>query len=221
MQSHWVNDAAYYRCRFPAEYALANKVEHPLNVYLRETPVIGEVDNWLAREFAPHRIGETIRPLVDTQLVNQPCSSDQEEAADKVAECDRKLAQYRAALDAGASPVTVAGWIAETEAEKARHEVGLRQVPKARERMTDQEIRSVVDKFADIAQVLSRANAEDKAEIFRQLGLRLTYHPGRRLVEAKIEPSYGFSMVSEDRGLPIGYGGDIALTSTFAIGGAR
>ena len=26
MQSHWVNDAPYYRCRFPAEYALANRV---------------------------------------------------------------------------------------------------------------------------------------------------------------------------------------------------
>jgi len=25
MQSHWVNGAAYYRCRFPAEYALANR----------------------------------------------------------------------------------------------------------------------------------------------------------------------------------------------------
>jgi hypothetical protein len=38
----------------------------------------------------------------------------------KIAECGRKLAQYRGALDSGASPVTVATWIAETEAEKAR-----------------------------------------------------------------------------------------------------
>lgn len=34
-------------------------------------------------------------------------------------ECDRKLAQYRAALDSRASPATVAAWIAETEAERA------------------------------------------------------------------------------------------------------
>jgi len=39
MQSHWVNGAAYYRCRFPAEYALANRVKHPLNVNLRYAPV--------------------------------------------------------------------------------------------------------------------------------------------------------------------------------------
>lgn len=63
MQSHWVNDAPYYRCRFPSEYALANHVEHPLNVNLRGDAVIGRIDKWLAREFAPHRITETIRGL--------------------------------------------------------------------------------------------------------------------------------------------------------------
>jgi site-specific DNA recombinase len=94
----------------------------------------------------------------------------------KIAECDRKLAQYRAALDAGASPATVAGWITETQAEKARYEIGLRQVAKARERMTDREIRTIVDKLADIARVLGDADADDKSEIFRQLGLKLTYH---------------------------------------------
>jgi site-specific DNA recombinase len=54
-----VNDAPYYRCRFPAEYALANHVEYPLSISFRETLVIGEVDRWLARELAPHRLTET------------------------------------------------------------------------------------------------------------------------------------------------------------------
>ena len=35
---------------------------------------------------------------------------DHEETAQKIAACERKLAQHRAALDAGASPATVAGW---------------------------------------------------------------------------------------------------------------
>jgi DNA invertase Pin-like site-specific DNA recombinase len=193
MQSHWVNDAPYYRCRFAAEYALANRVEHPLNVYMSEGAVIGAVDGWLAREFAPHRMGETIRALADAQPVDEPRSGGRGDAASKIAECDQKLAQYRAALDAGASPATVAAWIAETEAEKARYEVGLRQVARARERMTEQEIRSIVDKLADIARVLADADADDKSEIFRRLGLKLTYHPGRRLVEARIAPAqYGF-----------------------------
>jgi hypothetical protein len=43
-----------------------------------------------------------------------------DEVMSKIAECDRLLARYREALDSGASPATVAAWIAETEAEKAR-----------------------------------------------------------------------------------------------------
>jgi site-specific DNA recombinase len=80
----------------------------------------------------------------------------------------------RAALDAGASPVTVAGWIAETKAEKAHCEVGQRRLAKAGERMTEQEIRFVVDKLADRARTRADADADDKSEIYRQLGLRLT-----------------------------------------------
>ena len=64
--------------------------------------------------------------------------------------------------------------------------------------MTQQEIKSIVDKFADIARVLMYADPDDKAEIFRQLRLKLTYHPGRQLVKAQIEASqFGISRVSE------------------------
>ena len=147
-------------------------------------------------ELAPHRLSQTIRDLMAARQRDDTRSRDHQEAAGKIAECDRRLAQYRAALDAGASPATVAVWIAETEAERARYEVGLRNAPAAvRQRMTEAEIRSIVDKLADIARVLRDADPNDKSEIFRQLGLKLTYHPGRRLVEAKIQPisNMGFS----------------------------
>jgi hypothetical protein len=116
-------------------------------------------------------------------------------AVRKIAECDRKLTQYRAALDAGASPATVAAWIAETEAEKASYELGVRKAA-PRHRMSEAEIKAVVDKLAGVARVLQDADPDDKAEIFRQLGLKLTYHPGRRLVKAQIEaPHWYFESV--------------------------
>jgi site-specific DNA recombinase len=68
MQSHWVHGTPYYRCRFAAEYALASHVEHPLSINLREDAVIGQVDRWLAREFAPHRLRDTISDLAAVQL---------------------------------------------------------------------------------------------------------------------------------------------------------
>lgn len=73
---------------------------------------------------------------MQSHWVNDAGASDREATLRKVAECDAELARYRAALDSGASPATVAGWIAETEAEKARHTTGLRQLPESRGRMT-------------------------------------------------------------------------------------
>ncbi|MFF0467487.1 hypothetical protein ACFYPX_08710 [Micromonospora zamorensis] len=43
-----------------------------------------------------------------------------------ITECGAKLERYRAALDAGADPAVVTGWIAQTQAERARAEVDLR-----------------------------------------------------------------------------------------------
>jgi site-specific DNA recombinase len=81
----------------------------------------------------------------------------------------------------------------ETEAEKASYALATRS-SEPRPRMTEQEIKSIVEKFADIARVLIDADPDDKADILRQLGLRLTYHPGRQLVKAQIEaPQHWYS----------------------------
>jgi hypothetical protein len=83
-------------------------------------------------------------------------------------------------------------WIAETEAERAKHEFSTLRAT-GNLRMTEAEIEAIVEKLGDIAEVLGSADPNDKAEIFRRLGLRLTYHPGRRLVAATVEPAgYGF-----------------------------
>ena len=127
--------------------------------------MLGRVDKWLAREFAPHRMSETLRALAGARPGSPPAATDYDTTS-KIADRGRKLAQYRAALDAGANPATVAPWVAETEAEKASYTL-VTSRPKPRPRMTEQEIRSIVDKFADIARVLIDADPDDKAEIFR------------------------------------------------------
>src|ERR1700761_3673889 len=84
MQGHWVRDLAHYRCRFPSEYAMADHVQHPLNVNLRESLIIGQVDQWLAREFAPHRLSETLRALAEAQEAEPLRTSADSEAAAKI-----------------------------------------------------------------------------------------------------------------------------------------
>jgi hypothetical protein len=49
MQGTWNNNAAYYRCRFPREYARVNNIDHPPNIYLREDRLVVPLQDWICR----------------------------------------------------------------------------------------------------------------------------------------------------------------------------
>jgi hypothetical protein len=102
---------------------------------------LGRVGNWLAREFAPHRVAKTLRALAEARPSPAKAATDVD-VTSKSAECDRKLAQYRATLDAGANSDTVAAWIAETEAENASYALAASK-PEPRRRLTEQEIKGI------------------------------------------------------------------------------
>ena len=221
MQGHWANAAPYYRCRFPSEYALANRVAHPLNVTLRQDVLLGPLDGWLSSKFGPHHLGGTIDELATATI--QPQAGPGNAGIDtQIADCDRKLAQYRAALDAGADPATVARWITETEAERARHKAAKRAATPqpAATSMSRDEMASIVSALADVLTVLRDADPADKAEIYTQLGLRLTYQPSDRLVrtEVHIAPAQHWQFESVRGGIDpippycsISYGDEISL----------
>ena len=57
MQGTWNHDRAHYRCRLPSEYALANLIDHPAAVYLREDALLEPLDEWLATAFDQNRTG--------------------------------------------------------------------------------------------------------------------------------------------------------------------
>jgi site-specific DNA recombinase len=186
MQGHWANQAPYYRCRFPVEYALANKLEHPRNVTLRQDTLLPPLDEWLAGKFAPCYLPATIDELIAATTVPEirarPADAQHEL---ELAACDRKLAQYRAALDAGADPASIAKWITETEAERARLKIQAREAA-PKQGMSKDEIASIVNGLADLLAVLRDADPADKAEIYSQLGLRLTYQPGDQIVRTQV-----------------------------------
>ncbi|WP_319461363.1 hypothetical protein [Micromonospora sp. RTP1Z1] len=100
---------------FPQEYALANQVAHPSNVYLREDALTDPLDTWLASAFTPHRIAQTITAMADAQPLDQPPALATAAQA-IITECDAELERYRAALDAGADPAVVTDWISQTQA---------------------------------------------------------------------------------------------------------
>ncbi|MFE9191039.1 recombinase family protein [Micromonospora sp. NPDC007208] len=189
MQGQYNHGAAYYRCRFPQEYALANDVDHPRNVYLREETLTDPLDTWLATAFHPDQIENTITAMGDAQLADHPSPAITAARA-TITECDAKLQRYRAALDAGADPSIVSNWIAQTQAERTRAETELHTgTSAALRRMTQAEITALVHALGNIVTVLRDADPADKAEVYRQLGLRLTYHPAAQTVHAETDLS--------------------------------
>jgi hypothetical protein len=198
MQGHWAHESAYYRCRYPQEYALANRIAHPSNVYVREDAVLPALDGWLARVLRPPRLTDTIEAMAASQGGPTGQELAAEQARRTVADCAAKLARHRAALEAGADPAIVTSWIAQTQAERVAAERQLREATADRDgRMSREEIAALVAALGDILTVLAEADPADKAEVYRQLGLRLTYQPTTNTVRAEvnINPRYRGVMV--------------------------
>jgi DNA-binding transcriptional ArsR family regulator len=100
---------------------------------------------------------------------------------------DNKLARYRAALEAGADAAVVTGWIAETQAERASAEAELlHAATQALEPMSGVDIAGLVTSLGTLTAVLDDADPADEAEVYRQLGLRLTYHPAEQVGSATL-----------------------------------
>ncbi|NKZ00976.1 recombinase family protein [Nocardiopsis alborubida] len=187
MQGQWSHGKAYYRCRFPEEYALANRVHHPRNVYLREADVVPTLDAWIAAEFAPGKITATVDALMGAdEERGTGVAREMARLRERLSECDRKLAQHRAVLEAGADPVEVTKWMKETQAEKSAAEAGLARVGRSPQKTNKEDVMRMVHALGDITAVLGSADREDKAELYRGLGLRMRYHPVQNKVRAEI-----------------------------------
>ncbi|MGP4024372.1 recombinase family protein [Actinomadura sp. 3N407] len=189
MQAHTYKDYVYFRCRYPEEYALANKVEHPRNIFVREHQVTALVDPWLAKVLAPHRIKQTIADLHAAQ--EPPTNSAAIRAKAQIADCETKLARHRAALEAGANPVTITEWMTETESQLTAARAELHAAEGQRpQTLTVREINALVTALGDLVSVLQDASPEARQGVYQALGVRLVYDPGKQeiRVEADLNP---------------------------------
>jgi site-specific DNA recombinase len=181
------NGRNHYRCMYASEYADANKIAHPRSVYVREDRILERLDPWLARAFSPAQLTATIKAMADAQ--HDPSEAQAQAAARQTIEaCDIRLKRYRAALEAGTDPSLVQRWISEVQAERTVAETRLRQLTNPRT-LTSEQIAQLVAELGDMVNVLRNADPADKVDLYRSLGLTLTYHLSRQAVSAKIEQS--------------------------------
>ncbi len=179
MQGNWNHDQAHYRCRFPAEYAIANKIDHPGVVYLREDQIIGPIDTWLAQIFRRDQIEHTLTMLENAQPDASAAVASMRAIRQSLADCDRKLNNYRAALEAGTDPQLIATWTRQVQAERevaAAQLLAMEAATEARPTLSRNEIRDLVKSFGGLIKILRAADPTDKLEVYRQLGLKMTYN---------------------------------------------
>jgi site-specific DNA recombinase len=187
MQGNFNHDANHYRCRYPSEYALANEVDHPRTVYVRESAIVPRLDDWLAELFKPSNLAGTVAAMVAAGDVDESTEARAEGARRKLADCDDRLGKYRAALEGGADPVVVAGWMAEVQGERLVAEAEQAAAGGSAPRSAEA-VRELVAGLGDIARALSEATDEERAAVYAELGISVLYDPLRRVVSIEARP---------------------------------
>ena len=120
----------------------------------------------------------------------------------RIDDCDRRLGQYQAVLDEGADAKVVARWMAQVHRERANLQAQLgHTIPGGK--LTSSQVRALVDALRDIVTVLAKADPQDKAELYGELGVNLTYHPEGRV-----------SVAMHPRGVNVRVGGPIPVLTT-------
>ncbi|MGH9158137.1 MAG: recombinase family protein [Acidimicrobiales bacterium] len=183
MQGQWNHGRAYYRCKFPDDYGI-DADRHPKSVYVKEDAVVPGLDGWLAGLFDDEHLDHTCEVLAGAAEPDPDYETRQADLEAKIRDCDRRLAKYRSALELTDEIGPFITWIAEVQKERRGLEAQVgRSVPGGA--LTTAQVRSLVRELRSIVNVLADADPADKAELYAEMGVNLSYHlDGRVTVEA-------------------------------------
>jgi site-specific DNA recombinase len=167
-------------------------LDHPGNVYLREADLVPKLDAWLARLVSPANIQATCRRLAAASQPTGQADPDLRAAQQAVADCQRKLARHRAALEAGGDPTVISQWIAETiqQQRHAQHTLDqLRAASANRQQPLDPAmVWALLEELGDLAAGLDLADPEQRALFYQEMGISGLYQPANRIVLITAEP---------------------------------
>ena len=115
-----------------------------------------------------------------------------------VKECERRLARYQPALEAGADLAVVTQWINEAQAEKEAARKKLDTPPAATRKketpLSADQIREITERLrlGDIAQRVQAVDAEKKSPLYEALGITISYGHADRAATVRSRPSSAY-----------------------------
>ncbi|MEU1598729.1 hypothetical protein ABZ468_39445 [Streptomyces sp. NPDC005708] len=208
MQPAAIRDRVYYRCEFKEqEAALHPGLHHPRTVNLREDAVCQALDAWIARAFAPDRLTATLTALSHASIAAstaQVQTPEQDQARQAIKQCERRLAHYQAALEAGADPAVVTEWINEAQQDEEAAKSKLATLPAAPRNteppLTNDRLRAMTERLGDIAQRIHVADSEKKGPLYKALGITISYEHATRTATVRSRPSLPYRYSECPRG---------------------
>ncbi|WP_405884008.1 hypothetical protein OG747_38790 [Streptomyces sp. NBC_01384] len=157
------------------------------------------LDQWIARAFAPDRLTATITALTHASAAASTAEThtpEQAQTRQAIKDCERRLARYQAALEAGVDPTVVTQWInnAQRDKQAAREKLdALPAVTRKKEPPLDaQQIREITESLGDIAQHIRTADTEKKGPLYEALGITISYENATRTATVRSRPSSAY-----------------------------
>lgn len=179
MQGQWNHGRAYYRCRYPLDYAV-DEHEHPRSVYVREAAITEGPDPWLASLFDDDRIDETCEILAGASEPDPDTEDRQTRLRRETADVDHRPRDTARS----STGVAIRQWSPPGSAMpnvSARSSSRSSASPIPGGKLTKSQVRALVAGLLDITSTLADADPEDKAELYWELGVTLTYSPDGRV----------------------------------------
>jgi hypothetical protein len=152
----------------------------------QEEALLPGLDAWLGSLFDEDHLDDTCAALAGASEPDPEAEKREAQLRAAIADCDRKIRNYRQLLDDEDSVALAAQWIAETQRERRALERQLGQHIPGGE-LSAKEVNALVDALRDIVGVLAAADPADKSELYAQLGVSLSYDPTGN-VTVKAEP---------------------------------
>ncbi len=193
MEGTWNHDRPYYRCQIHRDDT-ADHPDHPATIYVREDAIVPRLDSWVAELFADEHLDDTCAKLAAAAQPDTDQEAEARRIRERIRELDKELDSYRTIVRNEPEAASAVGrWIAETNQERRRLEALLGKKPTTR--LAAEDIKALVASLKDITAALAAADPADKAKVYAEMGIELTYHrDGRVVVESRprvVESSVG------------------------------
>ncbi|NOY56438.1 MAG: recombinase family protein [Actinobacteria bacterium] len=184
MEGAWNHDRPYYRCQVHRDDK-AHRNGHSATIYVREEALLPGLDEWLGELFDAHHLDDTCQTLAEAAQPDPDDQARHDKIRKRIAKLDRELDGYRSIVrNEPEAAATVGRWIAETAQERRRLATVLGV--KASTRLTKDDIKALIASLQDITATLAAADPTDKAAVYEEMGIDVTYHQdGRVLVESR------------------------------------